>query len=78
MQLHLREIQPVHLQRRRVCVSLVCFTWYGVSHVYVWYRALVQEAHAVCHLCGTGGVGWYRGQRRCQCVTPPAEEITRI
>ena len=36
-------------------VSLVWCTWYSVSHVHVWYRELVQEAHALCHLCGTGG-----------------------
>ena len=35
--------------------ACLCVTWYSVSLVIVWYRELVQEAHALCHLCGTGG-----------------------
>ena len=73
------ERNPAGASTKAACLCVTC-----VLH-------LVQCVSCVCVVqkAGTGGtrvvslvwyrgVGWYRGQRRCQCVTPPAEEITRI
>ena len=44
-------------------MSLVCSTWYSVSHVHVWYRELVRwyRRHTRCVTCvvqeGSVGIG---------------------